>query len=69
MPSRLYQAGDVVFVRAVVIDPCADLFQIRIEDYPKFAITTWVPASEIAKPQDIERLKPLRFPAAPLLGR
>lgn len=69
MPSRLYQAGDIVFVRAVVIDPCSDVFQIRIEDYPKISITTWVPASEIAKPHDIARLRPLRFAAAPLLVR
>ncbi len=69
MPSRLIQAGDLVFVRAVVIDPCSDLFQVRIEDYPKFAITTWVPASEIARSEDIERLRPLRFPKALLLAR
>lgn len=69
MPSRLYQAGDIVFVRAVVLDPCSDVFQVRIEDYPKIAITTWVPASEIAKAEDIDRLRPLRFPGAPLLAR
>lgn len=60
MPYRMYQAGDVVFVRAVVLEACSDFFQIRIEDFPRYAITTWAPVSEIAKAGDIARLRALR---------
>src|SRR5579872_2866422 len=33
MPQRTYQAGDVVFVRATVLEACDDYFKLRIEDF------------------------------------
>lgn len=60
MPYRNYQVGDQVFVRATVLEACSDLFQIRIEDVGSVAMTTWAPASEIAKVEDIGQLKPIR---------
>jgi hypothetical protein len=60
MPYRTYQAGDEIFIRATVLQACSDAFQVRIEDFPNLTITTWAPVSEIAKMEDIERLKPRR---------
>lgn len=56
----LYVPGDIVFIRAVVIEAMPDLFQVRIEDFPNLSITTYVPASEIAKLDDIDGLKPTK---------
>lgn len=65
MPYLLCQAGDIVFVRARVLVAAADAFQIRIEHFPEYAFTTWAPPSEIARFEDIPRLRPLRaFPEA-----
>ncbi len=59
MPQRGYETGDIVFVRAQLIAHGGDYCQIRIaaEDL-SLVITTWTPTSEIAKPEDIARLKP-----------
>ena len=55
------QQGEVVFIRATVLQACSDAFQVRIEGYPGLAITTWAPVSEIAKAEDIALLKPKRL--------
>jgi hypothetical protein len=60
MPHRNYQSGETVYIRATVLQACSDAFQVRIEDYPNLTITTWAPVSEIAKPEDIARLRPVR---------
>jgi hypothetical protein len=62
MPYRTYQSGETVYIRATVLQACSDAFQVRIEDYPNLTITTWAPVSEIAKPEDIARLRPVRRP-------
>jgi hypothetical protein len=59
MPYRKCQAGDTVFVRALVLEACSDAFQVRIED-DRMALTTWVPSSECALAADIGELKPPR---------
>lgn len=62
MPYRTVQAGETVFVRATVLNPCSDTFQIRIEDYPYYAFTVWAPVSEIARAEDIGLLLPGKRP-------
>jgi hypothetical protein len=62
MPYRDCQKGDEVFIRATVLEACSDAFQVRIEDFTSLTITTWAPVSEIAKAEDIARLKPVRRP-------
>jgi hypothetical protein len=39
---------------------CPELFQVRIENHPSMAVTTWAPASEIAKAEDIADMRPTR---------
>lgn len=56
MPSRKCLPGDEVYIRAVVLQACSDMFQVRIEDFPSVVITTWAPASEIARAEDIAEL-------------
>ena len=59
MPHRLfYVAGEVVFLRARIIEPTIDMFKVRIEGQG-YALTTWAPVSEIAKAEDIHLLRPL----------
>ena len=60
MPSRLYQAGETVYVRATILVAQSDAFQIRIEDFPRVSITAWAPPSEVARFEDIGLLKPRR---------
>jgi hypothetical protein len=60
MSYRNCREGDVVFVRATVVHACPELFQVRIEDHPSLTVTTWLPASEIAKAEDIAALRPMR---------
>ncbi len=59
MPSRSCQEGDTVFVRATVLSAGSTYFQIRIDDDTTMSITTWAPASEIAKAEDIGKLRPV----------
>lgn len=59
MPSRSCQAGDTVVIRGTVIEAGSDYFQVLIDDGRKLSITTWVPAGECAKPEDVHRLKPI----------
>jgi len=56
IPHLHLREGDKAYVRVTVLKTCSDAFQVRIEDFPKFIITTWVPASEVAKAEDIARL-------------
>lgn len=56
MPHRRCREGDEVFVRAVVLEAASDAFRVRIEDHPVMTVTTWVPVSEVAKPEDIGAL-------------
>lgn len=60
MPSRICQEGDTVFVRATVLVAADDYFQVRIDDGVAMVLTTWVPARECAKHEDIEELRPIR---------
>jgi hypothetical protein len=60
MPSRTCQAGDTVFVRATVIEAASDYFQILIDDGKFMSITSWAPACEVARFEDIGQLKPIR---------
>jgi hypothetical protein len=60
MPHLSCQPGDVVYIRAEVVEACSDAFQVRIEDFPSMATTVWVPASEVAKQGDIDRMAPMR---------
>ena len=61
MPSRKCQAGETVFVRALVLEACSDTFRVRIEDNSSsMVVTTWVPAGEIARHEDIGELKLIR---------
>lgn len=57
MPHLNCREGDIVYIRATVLSACSDAFQVRIEDYPNLVITTWAPAREIAKAEDIHLLK------------
>lgn len=54
--------GDVVFVRATVIEAASDFFTIRIENFPRYVFTTFAPPSEIAKREDIDAMPPIRLP-------
>lgn len=54
--------GDVVFVRATVVEACSDFFTLRIENFPKYKFTAFAPTSEIAKREDIDAMPPLRLP-------
>jgi hypothetical protein len=56
MPHLNCTEGDVVFVRATVLEAAADCFKLRVEDFPTYAITFYAPSREIAKQEDIERL-------------
>jgi hypothetical protein len=49
--------GDIVFIRATVIEAASDFFKIRVEDYPNWVVTAYVPVSEIAKAGDILDLR------------
>lgn len=60
MPSRSCQAGDTVVIRGTVIEAGSDYFQVLIDDGFQLSITTWVPARECAKPEDMHLLKPIR---------
>ena len=63
MPYLKCLPGDIVYVRARVLVAASDAFQIRIEHFPEYAFTTWAPPSEIARLEDIARMRPLRaFP-------
>lgn len=54
------RAGDVIFVRAVVLEAASDCFQVRFDDGGYYVLTTWVPAGECAKAEDIGELRPIR---------
>lgn len=60
MPSSKCQAGDTVVVRGEVLRAESDAFQVLFDDGVTLAITTWVPARECAKPEDVHLLKPIR---------
>jgi hypothetical protein len=60
MPSRKCREGNIVFVRARVLTAGSDYFQVRVEDHPRFAITLWAPAREIARLEDIPVMRALR---------
>lgn len=60
MPSRSCQAGDTVFIRATVIEAGSDYFQVLVDDGKYLSITSWVPAGECSKHEDIGQLKPIR---------
>ncbi len=64
MGVRKMQAGDTVFVRATALEVWSDVAQIRIEDHPALAVTLWVPASEVARVEDLADLRPPRRRAA-----
>ena len=49
--------GDVVYVRAVVVEAASDFFKIRVQDQPNWDIPVYVPVSEIAKFEDIPALR------------
>jgi hypothetical protein len=57
VPHRKLQAGDEVFIRAVVVEPMSDCFKVRIEDQ-QMSLTTFVPAREIASFEDIPMMLP-----------
>jgi len=59
-PHNSCAKGDIVFVRATVVEACSDAFQVRFEDYPTLVVTTWVPAREVALAADVDKLPPLR---------
>ena len=59
MPSRGCQAGDTVFVRATVLEPCGDTGRVLIEDRRQVSIAIWLPACEIAHAEHIGDLKPV----------
>lgn len=59
MPSRNCQAGDTILIRGTVIEAGSDYFQVLIDDGKYLSITTWVPARECAKPEDVKLLKPI----------
>lgn len=54
--------GDVVFVRATVIEAASDFFTLRIENFPRYIFTTFAPVSEIAKREDIDAMPAIRLP-------
>lgn len=60
MSSQGYQVGDTVYVRATILVPAADFFQVLIDDGVAMAITHWVPSRECARHEDIARLRPIR---------
>ena len=60
MPHRDVREGDVIFIRARALQNCGDALQVQIVDYPNFVMTTWVPAAECAKEEDLDRLRPRR---------
>ncbi len=64
MPSRNCKAGDIVFVRATVIEAASDAFQVLFDDGGQFSETRWVPARECAKLEDLGLMKPIRRRAA-----
>jgi hypothetical protein len=57
IPHLNCQEGDIVFVRATVIQAASDFFEIRIEDYPNWVVKAHVPVSEVAKAEDIAGLR------------
>lgn len=60
MPSRKIHEGDTVFIRAEAISVGTDFLQVRIDDGQALTITSWVPARECARHEDIAELKPIR---------
>lgn len=58
MPSRSCQAGDTVFIRAVVLEAGSDMFRVVVEDHRNIAIAVWLPACEIARVEDLGALRP-----------
>lgn len=60
MPSRNCLPGDTIYIRATVLEAGSDYFQVLVDDGKYLAITSWVPAGECARHQDIGRLKPIR---------
>jgi hypothetical protein len=60
LPSGKCLPGDTVYVRAQLLQAGSDGFQILIDDGVRLSITTWVPARECAKLEDIGELKPPR---------
>lgn len=60
MGFRKVEAGDIVFIRATALEVWSDVAQIRIED-PSLAVTLWVPASEVARLEDLSEMRPPRW--------
>jgi hypothetical protein len=59
-PHLNCREGDVVFIRATVLEACSDQFQVVIDDRLGLSVTAWLPAAEIAKAEDMGHLKPMR---------
>jgi hypothetical protein len=60
-----YKRGDEMFIRASFEEGCSDAFQMRVEDFPKFGVTLWVPVREVARLEDIGNMPPLRRMVTP----
>lgn len=60
MPSRKIREGEFLYVRAKAVLVQPDCLQIVIDDGSRMALTTWVPARECAKLEDIGELRPPR---------
>jgi hypothetical protein len=60
MPSRMMQAGDTGYIRMTVVEAGADYFQVLVDDGVAMSITSWVPARECARLEDIGELRPIR---------
>jgi hypothetical protein len=62
-PQLYCMAGSEAFLRIMVIEAGSVDFHIRIEDHPRSSTRLWVPAREVARREDIDRMPPARrFP-------
>lgn len=71
---RSFRPGDLVFVRAIVLEHCTNRSKtavacLKIEDYPGISITTFAPLSEIGTADDVQRLVREAAERTPLLAR
>ena len=57
MRAGSYQEGDVAFVRVTVLETWGDVLKVRVDDFPRYAVTFWAPASQLADPEQVAGLE------------
>jgi hypothetical protein len=68
MPHWRCREGDIVFVRAAVLEAASDFFVLRTE-VPSCRITFYAPAREVARLEDVRMMRPPAWTPIEVGGR